>query len=374
MNIISIQGEYELTNGFHYEYDRDSAPLGEGGMGKVFQGYIVENATGKYSPVAIKEIREEVASNPELIERARRESSVQIDDDNLLRMYGFIPNSEVNPVTGAPMIRYYMVMERLVGVDLEHVLTGMTYDKSGVAVQYAQEIYQMYYSDKKQAVITIMSGLLSGLKALHARGYIHRDIDPSNIMITIDRKIKLIDFGISKQIVSWNSSAGGGGTKMGSFLGKVNYAAPELAIGDVPNQGFQTDIYAAGVLLFQLLTGHLPFSGTNQEVLQAQLTKEMPLKEIEDKGFRAIVKKATEKDRNNRYASAEAMLADILALASAKPISHSGDGLKTVVNRPEKKADGPNDSSSSSKLPLVLLYVGAAVIGLAAGVVLNLCL
>ena len=57
------------------------------------------------------------------------------------------------------MIRYYMVMERLVGVDLEHVLSGMTYDKSGIAVMYAQEIYQMYNSDKKSAVITIMNGL-----------------------------------------------------------------------------------------------------------------------------------------------------------------------------------------------------------------------
>ena len=374
MNIVSIQGEYELANGFHYEYDRDSAPLGEGGMGRVFQGYIVDNATGKYSPVAIKEIREEVASNPELIERARRESSVQIDDDNLLRMYGFIPNAEISPVTWAGIIRYYMVMERLVGVDLEHVLSGMTFDKSGIAVQYAQEIYQMYFSDKRQAIITIMSGLLSGLKALHSRGYIHRDIDPSNIMITMDRKIKLIDFGVSKQVSAWTSSAGGGGTKMGSFIGKVNYAAPELAIGDIPNQGFQTDIYAAGVLMFQLATGHLPFSGTNQEVLQAQLTKELPLKEVEDKGFREIIRKATEKKKENRYQSAEAMLEDLRKLAEGRSVSASGTRRVSAQFPPEKNPARETVEKTPLNLPYGWFYAGAAVVGLAVGVVLNFCI
>ena len=55
MNVITVQGEYEKNQGFHYEYDRDSVPLGEGGMGRIFQGYVVDNASGKYSPVAIKE-------------------------------------------------------------------------------------------------------------------------------------------------------------------------------------------------------------------------------------------------------------------------------------------------------------------------------
>ena len=373
MNVITVQGEYEKNQGFHYEYDRDSVPLGEGGMGRIFQGYVVDNASGKYSPVAIKEIREEVAANPELINRARRESSVQIDDDHLLRMYGFIPNKEVNPTTGLNMIRYYMVMERLVGVDLEHVLSGMTYDKSGIAVMYAQEIYQMYNSDKKSAVITIMNGLLSGLRALHAHGYIHRDIDPSNIMITLDRKIKLIDYGVSKQINSWTSSSGEG-TKVGSFIGKVNYAAPELAIGDIPNQSFRTDIYAAGVLLYQLYVGHLPFSGTNQEILQSHLTKDIPVKDIDDKGIREIVKKATAKKPDDRYPSADAMMADLNRLVSP-PVSQTVfEQSETHHMQPQSQSQFNNAGTVEKSFNYGWLYPIAAIVGLFVGIALKFAL
>ena len=373
MNVITVQGEYEKNQGFHYEYDRDSVPLGEGGMGRIFQGYVVDNASGKYSPVAIKEIREEVAANPELMNRARRESSVQIDDDHLLRMYGFIPNKEVNPTTGLNMIRYYMVMERLVGVDLEHVLSSMTYDKSGIAVMYAQEIYQMYNSDKKSAVITIMNGLLSGLRALHAHGYIHRDIDPSNIMITLDRKIKLIDYGVSKQINSGTSSSGEG-TKVGSFIGKVNYAAPELAIGDIPNQSFRTDIYAAGVLLYQLYVGHLPFSGTNQEILQSHLTKDIPVKDIDDKGTRETVKKATAKKPDDRYPSADAMMADLNRLVSP-PVSQTVfEQSETHHMQPQSQSQFNNAGTVEKSFNYGWLYPIAAIVGLFVGIALKFVL
>ena len=75
-------------------------------------------------------------------------------------------------------------------------------------------------------------------------------------------------------------------------MGKVNYAAPELVLGDVKSQNYTTDIYALGVLLYQLSTGHLPFSGTDQDILSANLRCALPMKDVKCKDFRKIIKKA----------------------------------------------------------------------------------
>lgn len=355
MNVIVIRGEYELRQGFHYEYDRDGVPLGQGGMGRIFEGFSVNDITGQYTTVAIKEINEEMAGNQELIERAMREASVQIDHENLLRMYGFIPNQEYSVLTGTPVIRYYMVMERLVGVNLDQVLTGNVRDKSGMVVPYAEQLYKTYYSDKPKAILEIMRGVLSGIQALHNHGYIHRDIDPSNVMVTTDGRIKVIDFGVCKRIGS-STNEKEGLTQIGSFIGKVNYAPPELATGAVENQNCTSDVYELGVMLFQLATGHLPFSGTNQEIMSAQLVKPLPVREIDNRIIREVVERATQKNQAARYASASEMLADL--------------------ERLEKKGGKENSvrsTSSSVSIPSWLFAV-SAILGLVIGVVLHFIL
>lgn len=366
MNVITIRGEFEKSNGYHFEYDRDGIPLGQGGMGRIFHGFKVDDATGQYIPVAIKEINENIAGNPELIERAMREASIRIDHDNLLRMFGFIPNAEFSQVTGTQITRYYMVMERLVGANLDQVLSGNAFDKSGMTIPYAQQIYQMYISDKPQAILEIMRGVLSGLQALHEHGYIHRDIDPSNVMVTIDNKIKMIDFGVCKQVNSWTSQAGGPQSKLtspGSFIGKFNYAAPELVSGDVDNQNYTTDIYSLGVMLFQLATGHLPFNGTNQEIMSSHLLLPLPVKEIENKIIRRVVEKATQKKQEMRYASVAEMLAELEQIKNQTHV--------IPASKPEKRKEEKTPSTSSANIPSWLFAVSAAA-GLVVGVVLQL--
>lgn len=313
MNIVRIQGDAEKRLGIYYELDKDGPFLGEGGMGRVYKGFCVDMRTGQRSVVAIKAVHESIQS-PQLLERARREASIQIENENLMKMYGFIENPE-QLVSGAWVNRYYMPMELLVGVSLDDLIRGVTTDQNGLRIPYAEEIYSYFRSNSVAAIAMVAKSILAGIMAMHNKGFIHRDIDPSNVMITLDRKIKLIDFGICKQINTL-ATMDKHLTASGTFIGKVNYAAPELVLGDVKSQNQTTDIYAIGVLLYQLYTGRLPFEGSDEHVLYCHLRKAMPLKDIKNQALRKIIKKATEKSQEKRYASAAEMIVDLERLLS----------------------------------------------------------
>lgn len=308
MNIIRLQGNIEKRTGIYYEYDVDSTPLGEGGMGRVFKGYRVVERTGERMPVAIKAIYENIPER--VVERARREANIQLDNDNLIRMYGFVETVTQLEGDAKCKVHYHVIMELLIGVTLEDIMNGVTSDQNGMQIPFAAEIYSQYTQNRDAAVVRIMKSILSGLMALHDNGFIHRDIDPSNIMLTIDGKIKLIDFGICKQIVSLES-LDKALTATGVFMGKVNYAAPELVLGDVRSQNYTTDIYALGVLLYQLCTGHLPFTGTDQDILSANLRKSLPMGDVRRSDFKKIIRKATEKVQSKRYASVAELRVDL---------------------------------------------------------------
>lgn len=308
MNIIRLQGDAEKRSGIYYEYDVDATPLGEGGMGRVFKGFRVVERTGERMPVAIKAIYDNIPER--VVERARREANIQLDNDNLIRMYGFVETISHYEGGTKSKVHYHVIMELLVGVTLEDIMNGVTSDQNGMQIPFAAELYSQYTQNRNAAVVRIMKSILSGLMALHDKGYIHRDIDPSNVMVTIDGKIKLIDFGICKQIVSLES-LDKALTATGVFMGKVNYAAPELVLGDVKSQSYTTDIYALGILLYQLCAGHLPFSGTDQDILSANLRSSLPMKDIRGNDFKRIIRKATEKIQSKRYASVAEMRVDL---------------------------------------------------------------
>ncbi len=367
MSVI-IQGVREREMGIYYQFDR-SAKLGEGGMGSIYSGYMVfVNGERDAIPVAIKEIRDELAANPQLIERAEREASIQIDHDNLLRMYGLVANVEYDQATGRQSTKYYMVMELLPGLNLDQVLNGFFVNSFGMPIPYAQSLYSAYRVNPTIAIATIITSLLQGLKALHTRGYIHRDIDPTNVMIT-ERGIKLIDFGVCKDLCARDIVQL---TLDGSFIGKPEYAAPELASGDVNNQNYSTDIYAVGILMYKLAVGRLPFVGTNQEILVAQMTRDVPVSDIADKRLRSIVKKATQKKQAKRYQSAEEMIMDL-----DKQILQRGKTTDLLVKNGETNfSNGGNDNRSGEVVIVpVQSSSGSAIfwaVGAIAGVLLGL--
>lgn len=319
---MRLQGVTEKLSGIYYEFDPQSTPLGEGAMGRVFKGYLVVEATGQQQPVAVKCIYDGIPER--IIERARREAAVRIDHENLLRMYAFIEVPHNNPQNGGVVSTksYYVVMELLEGITLHDFLKSNLTDATGHTYPELELLHEEMTKDKPTVIRNIMCGILDGLQALHDAGFLHRDLDPSNIMITAEGGLKIIDFGICKQLYALNTQDKGL-TVSGVFMGKPDYASPELAIGDVVHQNQTTDIYAVGVILFELCTGHVPFTGANNDVLAAHMRKPLPVKEMDMKHLRRVVTKATEKVQGKRYQSAKEFKADLILTTMP-----DGDGNK----------------------------------------------
>lgn len=271
MAIIRLQGKQEKEAGVYFEVDSASTPIGEGGMGKVYQGKSVNTKTGVTRPVAIKFLFMDLPE--QAIERARREASIRLRNDNLVEMLGFIETDEDRD--GKIVKHYHVVSELLHGVSLSDIMQGKCTDPQGKEIPYARQLMNDFQKQPDHFAKVIIKAALSGLMALHDAGYIHRDIDPSNIFITEDEHIKLIDFGICKQMknLTTNDRAL---TVAGAFMGKPEYASPELALGDLKHQNKSTDIYAMGVLLYQCITGNVPFEGTRFDVLDKQVKEKLP--------------------------------------------------------------------------------------------------
>ena len=217
-------------------------------------------------------------------------------------MLGFIDIEEKGPL-GDIQHHYHVVSELLDGIMLDDLLAGKLTNKRGEPMPFAQKLYNDYQRDPYHFATYIIRNVLSGLMALHDAGYIHRDIDPTNIMITSNGHIKLIDFGIAKQMQSLTTNDKSL-TVAGVFMGKPEYAAPELILGDIKSQDKTTDIYAVGILLFQCIIGHPPFEGDRHEVMNKQLHQKMPLGLIKNKQIRKIIETATDKTRAKRFRSA----------------------------------------------------------------------
>ncbi len=324
MAIIVLRSKNAQKKNVYYEFDTASEPLGEGGMGKVYRGKQVSEITGMTRDVAIKFMFDGLPQS--VIDRARREASIRMVSENLVEMIDFIETTSEGP-NGTVRSHYHVVSELLTGVMLGDLLNGVVTAKDGHVITFAQNLYNKYKEDRAGFALIIMKSIASGIMQLHDKGYIHRDIDPTNIMITEDGKIKLIDFGIAKKLPGNNPTSSErlttqdrSLTMTGQFMGKPQYAAPELVVGDINYQNETTDIYAMGILLYQLLVGKLPFNGPVTKILDAQKNTKTPVKgiiNVEHQGdFRSIVAKATEKEQDNRYQSASEFRAALDAVGT----------------------------------------------------------
>src|SRR3954470_5555205 len=264
-NVITKIGKYDVTD-----------KLGEGGMGVVYKG--VDPGIGR--PVAIKMMTGGFAENPDLLKRFQREAQYAgtLQHPNIVIIY------ELGTHEGNP----YMAMEFIAGESLESIVSSHR---------------RMSLVDK----IEIMIQILNGLQYAHEHGIVHRDIKPGNIMVLKDGTVKIVDFGIAR--ISDNSM-----TKTGQIVGTINYMSPEQFNGHVVDG--RSDIFSAGVLLYEFLTGVLPFDGAETPSVILKILNEPPppLKnhlqsyppELEE-----VMNRALAKDREERYASAEDFAFDL---------------------------------------------------------------
>ncbi|MBM4363955.1 MAG: serine/threonine protein kinase, partial [Deltaproteobacteria bacterium] len=255
--------------------------IGEGGMGAVYEG---EN-TRIRRRVAIKLLHAGVASNTEMVQRFEREAQVAgtVGNDHILEILdlGSLPSGE-----------RYMVMEFLDGETLTDRIQSLGKLLPGQAVPLLRQV-------------------LRGLAAAHAAGIVHRDLKPDNVFILREKAgqrdfVKLIDFGISKFS---EQGASARMTRTGTLMGTPHYMAPEQATGSSEIDR-RTDIYAVGIILYECVTGRVPFQAEtfNQLLFEIALSKLVPARQLVpelDEAFDSIIAKATARDPAHRFQSCE---------------------------------------------------------------------
>ena len=306
--------------------------IGRGGMGEVFEA---EHVTlGKR--VAIKLMLEKYSGDGEAIARFTREAHAasRIGNPHII---------DVSDIGTAPDGRAFVVMELLHGSPLSKVIE----DGGPMAPQRA---------------LNIMRQVLRAVGAAHAKGIVHRDLKPDNIFLVEGGEqqdfVKLLDFGISKMMDPDLQAAATKLTTTGVVMGTPLYMAPEQAMGvDIDHLA---DIYACGVILYEMLAGRPPFEGATYAVLVAKLlTTEPPLLSDVRPGIApklvAAVHRALEKEPKSRFASAD-------AFAAALPASHSASAIELAGTMASGKVVAtPRPTSPSRRGPWVAMTLALAV-------------
>lgn len=286
--------------------------IGVGGMANVYRC----TDTIDDREVAIKILKDEYLNNEEFIRRFKNESKAiaMLSHPNIVKVYD---------VSFGDMIQY-IVMEYIDGITLKEYI-----DRQGI-IEWKDALH-------------LTTQILKALQHAHECGIVHRDIKPQNIMLLQDGTIKVTDFGIAR------FSDKATRTMTEQAIGSVHYIAPEQARGDVTDG--KTDIYSVGVMLYEMLTGKLPFDGDSAvtvALMQLQSTPKRP-REVNPGipiGLEQITMKAMQKQPTSRYTSAAEMLSDIERFR-LNPSIVFDYGKSFVDNQPTKFVSSIKDTKKA---------------------------
>jgi len=286
------------------------AKVASGGMGEVYRARDSVLARD----VAIKVLHRNLAGDPGFIERFRREAraAALLSHPNIVAVHDW--GSTTNGT-------YFMVMEFVRGRNLRDLLSH--YDRF----------------EPEQAVEVLVQ-MLAALDHAHRHGIVHRDVKPENVLVTPEGQVKVADFGLARAFAESRVSQA-----PGTVTGTVQYLAPEQIQGEPADP--RTDLYATGIVAYELLTGHVPFTGeTSLAIAYRHLSDRVPPPSKEEPDVPHAVDKivvaATEKDRDRRPATAADMRADLLAvegsLAPAESLAELVKALPDEVPHDEDRA------------------------------------
>ncbi len=359
--------------------------IGRGGMAEVHLGF----DTRLSRVIAIKMLRRDLALDSIFQARFRREaqSAASLNHPNIVAVYD-TGEEMVEDAQGRTISIPFIVMEYVEG----HTVKELISDGMPVPINEA---------------IEIVGGVLQALEYSHTAHLVHRDIKPGNIMLTNDGKVKVMDFGIARALTDSQATM----TQTNAVVGTAQYLSPEQARGESVDA--RSDLYSTGVVLFELLTGRPPFKGDSAVAVAYQHVGQMPpvpssiTADIPD-ALDRVVMKALAKDRDQRYASADAMLADLMRVsrglgvsapetsawmgqtprqdqtAATIPLSAAASPTSTVIANPPRQGQGAQTSPTNkaneedeararkrravligSLIALALLVIGTSVYALA---------
>ena len=277
--------------------------IGRGGMAEVHAGH--DTRLGR--TVAIKMLRSDLARDPSFLARFRREaqSAAGLNHPAIVAVYDSGEDEDTES-GGAKVSLPYIVMEYVEGRTLREILTEKTVMEPAEAAR-------------------VTEGILDALSYSHRMGIVHRDIKPANVMLTPAGDVKVMDFGIARAIADTAATM----TQTQSVIGTAQYLSPEQAQGNPVDA--RSDLYSAGCLLYELLTGRTPFIGDSPVSIAYQHVGQAP---HPPSAFRpglspdldAVVQHALVKDRDARYQDAGQFRSDLAAARSGRPISSAARG------------------------------------------------
>lgn len=294
--------------------------LGEGGMANVYLAHdmVLDR------DISVKLLRLDLRDDPSIKRRFHREAmaATQLNDPHIVGIYD----------VGEDHGLQYMVMQYVKGTDLKAYI-------------------KKHYPIPLPQVIDIMEQVLSAVATAHAHGIIHRDLKPQNILIDENKNVKITDFGIAVA-VSQDSL-----TQTNTLMGSVHYLSPEQARGSIATK--QSDIYSLGIILFELLTGKVPFEGeTAVSIALKHFREEIPSVREQNKGIpqalENVIIKATAKEPAERYNSVNEMAADLKTVLDPQraneprlKIQQDDNGETKVLDIKHLKADDYQSKKST---------------------------